>query len=105
MVLTKVDKLKEFKKDVTFEEMTTVAENILSDKFPVLNTTIQDAVNQVNNRNGGWFKSKPKLEFKVIPMTVASSLVKGTFIKERDDKYIAEYSKLIEQGLLTTKRK
>ena len=104
LVFTKVDTLKEFQDGASYDEMEIVAKRILSERFPVLENTIEGTIEQINNRQKGFlrFKSGLDIEFKVLPLTVATKLVKNSFIKTWDPEYIERYASFIESGLKTT---
>ncbi|MBM72241.1 MAG: hypothetical protein CL847_05615 [Crocinitomicaceae bacterium] len=100
LVFTKVDTLQEFQDGASYDEMELVARRILSERFPVLKNTIEGTIDQINNSNRkGWFKSGLDIEFKVLPLTVATNLVKNSFIKSWDPEYIERYASFIESGL------
>lgn len=100
LVFTKVDTLPEFQDGASYDEMELVARRILSERFPVLKNTIEGTIDQINNSNRkGWFKSGLDIEFKVLPLTVATNLVKNSFIKSWDPEYIERYASFIESGL------
>ena len=106
LVFTKIDKLQEFKDGASYDEMKLVANRILSERFPVLKNTILGTIEQINARNRkGWFKSGINIEFEVLPLTVATQLVKNSFIKSWDPEYITKYASFIESGLNATKLK
>ena len=67
----------------------------------VLENTIKGTIEQINNRQKGFlrFKSGLDIEFKVLPLTVATQLVKNSFIKSWDPEYIERYASFIESGL------
>ena len=98
LIITKVDTLDIFK-DSSYEEMVKISETILEDQFPILNTTLKLTIDKINRRNKGWFRSAPPIEFKVMPMTVATKLIRNTYIKERDEHYISKYSDYIERNV------
>lgn len=106
LVFTKVDKLKEFQDGADYDKMVLITERILSERFPVLKNTILGTIEEINDRNTrGWFKSGLSIEFKVLPLTVATKLVKNSFIQEWNPEYIEHYASFIESGLKAKKLK
>jgi hypothetical protein len=99
LVATKVDMLEEYDNGrSSYEEIKEqICKRIEGTEMSLINT-IKAIIE--NNSSKSWLGKQRKIEFEILPMSVATELVKGKFIKTKDDRFIQEYARRMEKGLL-----
>ena len=102
LVITKVDRLQEYtdNKD-SYEEIKKAVENRIRTEQPALINTIESIIEK--NQVSKWYSVGHKIELEILPMSISTSLVKSKFIKDQDPRFIEEYAKKMEKGLLIRK--
>jgi hypothetical protein len=103
LVVTKVDMLEEYGNgQFSYDEIKEKIRQRMEDREKSLINTINHVIDRNSSKN--FWGQRRKIEFEILPMSVATELVKGKFIKQNDDRFMQEYAKRMEKGLLIRRK-